>query len=119
MKKKISVVLPVFNEKDNLKRTVSSLLALQKRLPNILLYLIISDSRSNDGTTKIAQKISKKYKNVKHILVGPGLGVGLYEGHKYAINVFDSDILVQIDADGQVDKDVIPVLINCIKGKTN
>ncbi len=118
-KKKVSVVLPVYNEKDNLERTVSSLLALQKKLPNILLYLIISDSRSNDGTSKIAKKISKKYKNVKHILVGPGLGVGLYEGHKYAIDFINPDILVQIDADGQVDEKVIPLLINCIKGKTN
>jgi dolichol-phosphate mannosyltransferase len=118
-KKKVSIVLPVYNEKDNLEKTVLSILSLQKKITNALLSLVISDSRSTDGTSKIAKKLSKKYRNVRHILVGNGLGVGLYKGHRYAIKNFHPDVLVQIDADGQVDVNVVPALINCINGKNN
>lgn len=118
-KMKVSIVLPVFNEVDNLEKTVLSIRALQKTIPGTLLYLIISDSRSTDGTSKIAKRLSKTYKNVKHILVDSGLGVGLYEGHKYAIKKFRPDILVQIDADGQVDEKVLPTLIKGINSKYN
>lgn len=118
-KKKVTIVLPVFNEKDNLKTTVLSVLRLQKRISGCNLFIIISDSRSTDGTTKIADGLSKKHKNVEHILVDHGLGVGLREGHKYAIEKYNPDILVQIDADSQVDESVIPELIGNIKGRTN
>lgn len=119
MKKKVSIVLPVYNEVDNLEKTVLSILKLQDKLRNISFNLIISDSHSTDGTTKIAISLSKKYKNVDHILVGKGLGVGLHDGHRFAIKKYNPDVLVQIDADGQVDEKVIPVLVDCIKGKTN
>jgi dolichol-phosphate mannosyltransferase len=115
MKKKVSVVLPVFNEKDSLEKTILTILSLQKSLNDYSLEIVVSDSCSTDGTTKIAQKISKKYKNVHHINVGKGLGVGLFEGHGYAIKHTKPDILVQIDADGQVNPDVIIGLVNAIE----
>ena len=114
MKKKVSIVLPVFNEKDNLEKTILSILRLQKFMKNYSLKIVISDSHSTDGTSEIAQKESKKNKDVHYVNVGPGLGVGLYEGHKYAIKHIKPDILVQIDADGQVNEKVILLLIDTI-----
>lgn len=114
MKKKVSVVLPVFNEKDNLEKTVFSILNLQKKLKNYFLEIVISDSNSTDGTSEIAKRLAKKNKKVHYINVGPGLGVGLREGHLYAIKNIKSDILVQIDADGQVSEKVILLLIKKI-----
>ncbi len=118
-KKKVSIVLPVYNEKDNLEKTTLSILRLQEKLPKHQLFIVISDSHSTDGTTEIAKNLSKKCKNVEHILVDYGLGVGLYEGHKYAIKNLNPDILLQIDADGQVDEKVIPVLIDSMDGKVD
>lgn len=119
MKKKISVVLPVFNEKDNLERTILSILRLQKSITNYSLEIVISDSRSTDGTSEIAQKISKRYREVHHIDVGHGLGVGLYRGHRFAIKNIKPDILVQMDADGQVDEKIVPLLVNTIGDGTD
>jgi dolichol-phosphate mannosyltransferase len=113
--KRVSIVLPVFNEKDSLEKTTQSILSLQKNLPKYLISLVISDSHSTDGTTKIGQKLANKYKNVYYISVGPGLGVGLYEGHNYAIKYLKPEILVQMDADGQVSQKVVPLLINRVE----
>ncbi len=114
MKKKVSIVLPVFNEKYNLKKTILSILRMQKFLKDYSLEIVVSDSCSTDGSIEIAQKMSRKYKNVHYINVEQGLGVGLYEGHRYAIKCFKPDILVQVDADGQVGEKVILLLINTI-----
>ena len=115
MKKKVNIVLPVFNEKGSLEKTILSILSLQKSLNNHSLEIVVSDSHSTDGTTEIAKKISKKYRNVHHVIAGKGLGVGLHEGHMYAIKHIRPDILVQIDADGQVNPEVIIGLINAIE----
>jgi len=115
MQKKISLVLPVYNEKDNLEKTVNSVLNLQKRLNGYKLDIVIADSHSSDGTGKIAKKIIQKHKNVHYINVGLGLGVGLHHGHSFAINKLKSEILVQIDADGQVSEDIIPRLVETIE----
>lgn len=114
MKKKVSIVLPVYNEKDNIEKTILSILRLQKLLDDYKLSIVISDSHSTDGTSEMGKNIAKKYKNVHYINVGPGLGVGLHEGHKYAIKYLSPDVLAQIDADGQVDEKVIPLLINSL-----
>jgi len=119
MKKKVSIILPVFNEKDNLEKTILSILRLQKHIPNYSLEIVISDSHSTDGTSDIAKKMSQKFDNIHHINVGPGLGVGLYKGHRYAIKNLKPDILVQMDADGQVDEKIIPLLIKTINSDVN
>lgn len=114
-KKKVSIVLPVYNEKENLEKTVVSILNLQNKLKKYLLNIIISDSHSTDGTSRIGQKLTKKYNNVYYINVGPGLGVGLREGHNHAIKHLKADILVQMDADGQVSENIVPLLIDGIE----
>lgn len=116
MKKRVTIVLPVLNEKDNLEKMVVSILEKQKKdLSNFFLNIVIADSHSTDGTGEIARRLSKRFKNVHSINTGPGLGVGLYEGHKYAIKRTYPDILVQIDADGQVPENVIGKLIRVIE----
>jgi dolichol-phosphate mannosyltransferase len=115
MKNKVSIVLPTFNEKNSLENTVLSILRFQKILTKYSFEIVISDSSSTDGTAEISQKIAYKYHNVHHINVGPGLGVGLYEGHKYALKNIKPDILIQMDADGQVSEETIPLLIGAIE----
>jgi dolichol-phosphate mannosyltransferase len=115
MKKTISIVLPTFNEKTNLEKFVDSILKLRNKLAHYKIEIIISDSNSKDGTGKIAKKLSEKYKNIHHINVGQGLGTGLYKGHSFAMKYIKPDVLVQLDADGQVDEKVIPELIKMIE----
>lgn len=112
--KKLSIVLPTFNEKDNIEPFVEKVLAQQKNLKDYSIEIVISDSHSKDGTAEKAKELTKKYKNVHYIDVGIGLGVGLYKGHQYALENIKPEILMQLDADGQVDESIIPKLVEAI-----
>lgn len=112
--KRVSVVLPTYNEKANIEKTVEKVLEQEKTLPGWEIHIIIADDvRSNDGTEKVAQSLATKNKKVHFLKVNPGLGVGLILGHQYAIENLHPDILAQLDADGQVEPDV---LVRLVKG---
>lgn len=115
MTKIVSVVLPTYNEKDNLDKFVSLLLDQEKALPGWRMEIVIADSDSPDGTGELAKKLAAKNSQIHYLKVGPGLGVGLIEGHRYAIKNIKPDILAQMDADGQVEVDVIQRLIKGIE----
>jgi len=114
--KKVSVVLPTYNEKDNIEKTIEDVLDQQKSLLGWEIDLVISDDvRSSDGTEAIVEKLSKKNSKVHYIKVEPGLGVSLIEGHKYALSHIHPDVLAQLDADGQVVPDVLVKLVQAIE----
>lgn len=114
--KKVSVVLPTFNEKANLEKTVDKVLEQEKNLPGWEIHIVVADDiRSSDGTEEVAKRLSKKNPRVHFIKVDPGLGVGLIMGHKYAIEKIKPDILAQLDADGQVVPDVLIRLVKTIE----
>ncbi len=112
--KKVSIVLPTYNEKANIESTVQKAFAEQKNLPGWEIHIIIADDiRSSDGTDKIARGIAVKNSKVHFLKVEPGLGVGLIKGHQFALEKIHPDVLAQLDADGQVEPDV---LVRLIKG---
>lgn len=115
MSKVLTIVLPTFNEKDNLENFIERVLIQQNNIPDYKFQLVISDSRSTDGTVEVADKLTKKYKNVHFISVDRGLGVGLYKGHLYALEKFNPYIMAQLDADGQVDEKVLVELVKAIE----
>ncbi len=113
--KKLTVVLPTFNEKASLEAFVEEVLGEQKKIPGWSIEVVIADSASPDGTGELAQKLASKNPKIHYIKVGPGLGVGIIEGHLYALNHLKPDLLSQMDADGQVDVDVLPRLVSAIE----
>jgi len=116
MLKRVVVVLPTYNEKDNIEQTVEKVLQQQKKLPGWEIYVLIADDqRTSDGTDKIAKKLAQKNDKVHFLKAEPGLGVGLISGHKYSLDYLRPDILAQIDADGQVVPDVLVRLIKAIE----
>ena len=112
--KKVVVLLPTFNEKDNIQRFTKDVLAQEKMLSGYIVEVLIVDSGSPDGTGEIAKKLAKENKKVHFLEVGRGLGVALIEGHQYSLNNLSPDVMVQMDSDGQVDVDVIPRLVKVI-----
>ncbi len=117
--KKVTVVLPTYNEKKNLEKTVKEVLDQEKKLPGWKIEIVIADSASPDGTGELAKKLADKNPQVHFISVGPGLGVGIIEGHRYSIKNCKPDILAQMDADGQVEADVIIRLVKAIEEGNN
>ena len=113
--KTISLLLPTFNEKANLENYIEHVLEEAKKLHGYTLEILIVDSRSTDGTVEIAKKLAARNKHIHLLSVGPGLGVALFEGHTYAIKHFHPDILMQLDADGQVDVSIMKGLVQAIE----
>lgn len=115
MTKKVVVVLPTYNEKNNIEKTVNDVLEQEKKLSGWKIEILIADSSSPDGTFEVAQKIASKNPKVHFIIVGKGLGVALIEAHQYSLKNLHPDIMAQLDADGQVEPDVLIRLVKAIE----
>ena len=93
---KITVVLPTYNEADNLETMVKALLALP--LP---LDVIVVDDSSPDGTGKIADDLAQYYPTQVEVLHRPrknGLGRAYKAGFQRALTT-GADYIVQMDCD--------------------
>ncbi len=93
---KISIILPTYNEKENLPNLVSELFGLP-----IDIHLLIVDDNSPDGTGILAEKL--KSKNPEKITVihreGKfGLGTAYITGFKVALDL-GLEAVTQMDAD--------------------
>ena len=93
---KISVVVPTYNERENLPMLMEGLRSV---IGDYGLEIIIVDDCSPDGTGEVAEQLSRKYGNVKviHREGKKGLASAVIEG----FNCAGEDILGVIDADMQ------------------
>lgn len=113
--KKVVVVLPTYNEKDVLEKTVSKVLDQEADIAGWRVEVLIVDSGSPDGTGEIARRLAKSNSRVHFLEVERGLGVGIIKGHKYSLKYLNPDILAQLDADGQVEADVLVRLVKALE----
>src|SRR3990167_4903873 len=114
--KKVTVVLPTYNEEANIVNTVRKVFEQEKALPGWEIKIIVADDiRSTDGTETVVRELMKKNEKIHLIKVDPGLGVGLIKGQQYALENLHPDILAQLDADGQVVPDVLVRLVKTIE----
>lgn len=94
---KTTVVMPTYNERENLPVMVDALMSL----PVENLSMLIVDDNSPDGTGAIADELAKKYVgrvSVLHRTEKNGLGPAYVAGFKKAISM-GADYLIQMDAD--------------------
>jgi dolichol-phosphate mannosyltransferase len=109
---KITVVLPTYNEAENLPKLVSALFSL----PLDLSVLVVDDG-SPDGTGRIADDLSKEYLGrviVLHRAGKLGLRSAYLEGFDKAFET-GADAVVQMDADFSHDPAVLPEMVRCIE----
>lgn len=94
---KTTVVVPTYNERDNLPKLVELLAALE--VPN--LHLLVVDDNSPDGTGDVAEKLALESPlpiGVLHRTEKDGLGRAYVAGMTRAL-AEGADIVVQMDAD--------------------
>ncbi|WP_035586861.1 glycosyltransferase family 2 protein [Hippea jasoniae] len=104
----ISVVVPVYNEKDNVK-------LLYEKIKDVMVKngyeheIIFVDDGSNDGTFDVLKEIAKKDKDFKVISFRRNFGqtAAMAAGFDFA----KGDIIVSMDGDLQNDPEDIPKLI--------
>jgi len=107
-KPNIMVVLPTYNEADNLATIVGELLALD--LPG--LEILIVDDSSPDGTGEIADSLVEWHPDQIHVMHRSGvrgLGTAYVSGFQYALGQ-GANLIVQMDADFSHSPGYIPQL---------
>ncbi len=109
---KISVVVPIYNEKDNVA-------ILHKKIKDVMVKnsydyeIIFVDDGSSDGTFEVMQQLAKEDKNLKIIRFRRNFGqtAAMAAGFDYA----KGDVIVSLDGDLQNDPEDIPALLKKIE----
>ncbi|WP_217553722.1 polyprenol monophosphomannose synthase [Streptomyces sp. GbtcB6] len=109
---KVVVVVPTYNERDNLP-VLAGLLA---DLPMPDLHLLVVDDNSPDGTGEVADKLAAESPDavgVLHRTAKNGLGRAYLAGMASALDE-GADVVVQMDADLSHPASVIPAMVDTL-----
>jgi dolichol-phosphate mannosyltransferase len=104
---KTLVLVPTYNEKDNIPILVADLMTI----PGV--HVLVLDDQSPDGTGKVADELGQKFPGrvqCLHRSGQRGLGVSYLEGFHRAIES-DFDFVGQMDADLSHDPKYLPAMI--------
>jgi dolichol-phosphate mannosyltransferase len=104
---KTLVLIPTYNEKENIPILVGELM----RMPGV--HVMVLDDQSPDGTGRIADQLAQTYPGrvqCLHRTGQRGLGVSYLEGFHRAIDS-DFDFVGQMDADLSHDPKYLPAMI--------
>ncbi len=107
MNLRIFVIIPTYNEKENIVGLVEQILAL-----DIAARVIIVDDNSPDGTGQIADTLAEQNEAVQviHRQAKLGLGTAYIAGFKTAL-AQNADRLITMDADFSHDPSYLPALV--------
>ncbi len=106
---KVLVIIPAYNEEENILTTCLNLDKIKKNLDYELDYIVINDG-SKDNTLKVCLDNKLPVINLVHNL---GIGGAVQTGYKYALKN-NYDIAIQFDGDGQHDATFIDDLVKPI-----
>lgn len=116
----VSIIIPTYNEKDNIGRLIDYL--EEKIFPKVDpqdsdMHILVVDDSSPDGTANVVKDLQKKYKNL-HLYLNKkkaGLGAAYLVGMSYAVDEMKADLLIEMDADFSHDPKVIVQFLKHIK----
>jgi len=102
------VIIPTYNERDNLQRLVEQVL---QQSPS--LHLLVVDDNSPDGTGQLADELSMVNERVSvlHRPAKMGLGSAYRDGFRHAMQL-GADLLIEMDADFSHDPSVLPIFLD-------
>lgn len=112
--KKISIVTPTYNEKDNIELLCQKIKEEFSKIDYSYEHIII-DNNSNDGTISLLRKICENDKNVKVIINNKNYGH--INSPYYGILQSSGDATILIFSDFEVPTELIPQLVE--KWETN
>ena len=108
-KDKLSIVIPVYNEKDLVIDVLKKVRKLT--IPNTDIEIIVVDDYSTDGTREILKKQGPKYADtILYHEANQGKGAGLRTGFAESTG----DVVIVQDADFEYDSDEIPSVVKPI-----
>ncbi|MHC4958792.1 MAG: glycosyltransferase family 2 protein [Planctomycetota bacterium] len=109
MVRKVSVILPAFNEAAAIADVLRGIRAMaEQRTPHDLFEIVVVDDGSTDGTADIAEAEGARV--VRHPYnIGNGAAV------KAGMRAAGGDVFITMDADGQHRPEEIPALLDMLK----
>ena len=108
---KALVVIPTYNEKENIEKIVSQVLEQDRRLETLIV-----DDNSPDGTGEIADRLASENPriHVMHRKGKLGLGSAYRDGFKYSVKQ-GYDLTFEMDADFSHDPKYLPAFLEAAK----
>jgi dolichol-phosphate mannosyltransferase len=111
---KIVVILPTYNEKDNIALMIRALREQFSKIPHDMNILVVDDN-SPDGTADIVRAESKTAPNI-FLITGQkqGLGAAYVRGMQHAINELHADAVMEMDSDFSHKPEDVPRLLGAL-----
>ncbi len=106
------VIIPTYNEKENVEKIIRAVLSLEEKFD-----ILIIDDGSPDGTADIVKNLQLEFKDSLHILERTGklgLGTAYITGFKWAVEN-NYEYIIEMDADFSHNPNDLPKLYNACK----
>ncbi len=111
MKKRISIMVPTYNEEENVELMYQALKDMFKKdLPNYQYEILFIDNKSKDSTRKLIRGIFEKDKNVKAIFNAQNFGQ--FNSPYYGLISTTGDCTISVAADFQDPVEMIPKFVH-------
>lgn len=104
------MVIPTYNERENLPVLVEKISAL--KIPD--LHIVVVDDNSPDGTGRVADELRNKYP-LTTIHRSEKSGLGKAYAQAFQVLPPETEIVIQMDADLSHDPEIIPKMLEKIK----
>lgn len=101
------VIIPTYNEKENIRKIVSAVFALEQDF-----HILVVDDSSPDGTADIVKELQNQYPNKLHLTIRKnkdGLGKAYLHGFEWALS-HGYDYIFEMDADFSHNPNDLPKL---------
>ena len=117
--KKAIVIIPTYNERDNVEPTISQIFNVFSQIKDWEMHILIVDDTSPDKTYDVVKKLQKKkkYSSRLHLLINKqkaGLGTAYLKGMAKAFGDLKADVVFEFDADLSHDPTKIPLFLDRI-----
>ncbi len=117
--KKAIVIIPTYNEKDNIEVTIDKVFDVFENIKSWQMHILVVDDTSPDKTYELVKKIQKRkrYSKNLHLLINKqkaGLGGAYLRGMAKAFGDLKADVVFEFDADLSHDQSKIPLFLERI-----
>lgn len=117
MKKHAVVIIPTYNERDNITRVVPALDNVFKLIQHWEMSILVVDDTSPDKTYDVVKDLQKEYSYL-HLLINKkksGLGGAYLAGMNEAFTKLKADVVFEFDADLSHDPQILPAMLEKIE----
>lgn len=113
MNKRAVVIIPTYNERENIERAVAALLPVFDSISSWEMSILVVDDTSPDKTYELVEALAKKDSRVALLLnkKKSGLGGAYIAGMTHAFDELKADAVFEFDADLSHDPTKLPLFL--------